>query len=187
MPDLADEIKALLESNERDGGPGFDALVSQLYTDLRRVARGQLRRGPQPSSLGTTSLVHETYLKLTEHGSAQVRGSAHFRALAARTMRHIVIDHARRRSRQKRGGGQVDLPLQDQQIAGAADTARFLELDEALGRLERVDSRLVQVIEFLFFAGLSEKETAEALGVAERTIQRDLRRAKDWLRETLGT
>ena len=106
-------------------------------------------------------------------------------ALAARTMRHIVIDHARRRSRQKRGGGQVDLPLHDEQIAGAADTARFLELDEALQGLERVDSRLVQVIECIFFAGLSEKETAEALGVTERTIQRDLRRAKDWLQERL--
>jgi RNA polymerase sigma factor (TIGR02999 family) len=184
---LSAEIRVLLEQHEREGGPSFDGLVSQLYADLRRVARGQIRRGPQPRNVGTTSLVHEAYLKLADHADESPHDPSHFLALAAKTMRHIVIDHARRRSRHKRGGGQADLPLHDEQIAAGSSAARFLELDQALERLERVDSRLVQVIDCRFFAGLSEKETAAALGVTERTIQRDWHRAREWLRKILGS
>lgn len=183
MAELADEIKALLEAPGPDGDSGVDQLFSRLYADLRRVARGQLRRGPQPKIVSTTSLVHETYLKLADSGDRPYHDQSHFFAVAARTMRHVVIDHARRRSRQKRGGGQADLPIREGEIAGATHAARFLELDQALEQLERVDRRLVEVIECRFFAGLTEKETAQALGVTERTVQRDWRRAKDWLQE----
>jgi RNA polymerase sigma factor (TIGR02999 family) len=188
MPELAEEIRTILEARVREEEPAFDELMSQLYAEMRRLARGQLRWRAQPGGLGTTSLVHEAYLKLANRDQPY-RDQNHFFAVAARTMRHIVIDHARRRSRQKRGAGQVELPLHDERIAGDvpgdAQAARFLEIDEALEQLERVDPRLVKVVECLFFAGLTEKETAEILGVTERTVQRDWRRAKGWLREIL--
>ena len=185
MPDLVEDIRTALETHERDSRPAFEAHISRLYTDLRRIARGQLRWRPQPVGLGTTSLVHEAYLKLSARGGEQYNDQSHFFAVAARTMRHVVIDHARRRSRQKRGGVHVEEPLRDDEVAGDAQAARFLELEEALEQLERVDPRLVKVVECLFFAGLTEKETAQALGVTERTVQRDWRRAKGWLREIL--
>jgi RNA polymerase sigma factor (TIGR02999 family) len=187
MAELPDEIRAFLAGGGAGtGDAALDGLVAQLYADLRRVARGQLRRVPQSKNLGTTSLVHETYLKLAVHGEPSFRDPSHFLATAARTMRHVVIDHARRRCRQKRGGGQADLPLHDDQLTGGAQAARFLELGQALEQLELVDPRLVELIECRFFAGLTEKETAAALHVTERTVQRDWRRAKEWLRENLG-
>jgi RNA polymerase sigma factor (TIGR02999 family) len=187
MPELEDEIRALLEASEQDGGPPFDGMVAKLYADLRRVARGQVRRGPQPTDVGTTSLVHETYLKLSDRDDSSYRDTSHFLAVAARTMRHIVIDHARRRTAHKRGSGQVALPLLEDQVPDPAPEARFLELDQALERLQQVEPRLVAMIECRFFAGLTEKETALALGVTERTVQRDWSRARTWLRETLGS
>jgi RNA polymerase sigma factor (TIGR02999 family) len=175
----------LIAHREGDSG-AFDRLVSLLYVELSHLARGQLRHRRPGDSLDTVGLLHESYLKLVDSRRASIQDRSHFFAVAALSMRHIVIDHARRRARKKRGGEQRDLPLREDLVATAEEAGRFLELDDALERLARVDLRLVQVVECRFFAGLSEKETAAALSVTERTVQRDWRRAKGWLRDVLG-
>ena len=149
------------------------------------LAHAQLRQRRPGDSLDTISLLHESYFRLVDSRRASYQDRGHFFAVAALSMRHIVIDHARSRARKKRGGPQPDLPLREDLLATTEEAGRFLDLDEALKLLERRDPRLVRVVECRFFAGLSEKETAAALAVTERTVQRDWRRAKGWLRGAL--
>jgi RNA polymerase sigma factor (TIGR02999 family) len=179
-------ITELLIAHREGDSEAFDRLVSLLYVQLSHLARVQLRGRRPGDSLDTVGLLHESYIKLVDTDLASVRDRSHFFAVAALSMRHIVIDHARRRARKKRGGQQRDLPLREDLVAIAEEAQRFLDLDDALERLARVDLRLVQVVECRFFAGLSEKETAAALSVTERTVQRDWRRAKGWLHDALG-
>ena len=110
----------------------------------------------------------------------------HFLAVCARAMRQVIVDHARRMGAAKRGGGLDPLPLDEGELAAADDAARVLVIDDALTRLSRRNPRLAQVVECRFFAGLSEEETAEALGISLRTAQREWLRARAWLREDLG-
>jgi RNA polymerase sigma factor (TIGR02999 family) len=166
----------------RDGEEGaLDRLVPLIYDDLRRLARAQLaRRAPQ--TLDTAGVVHEAYLKLAAQRQSAWRDRGHFFAVAARAMRHILIDYAKRRHRHKRGGGLRRVPLDEARIAVEQEAGRLLSVDAALARLAAVDERLVRTVECRFFAGLSEDETAEALGVSRRTVERDWARARAWLR-----
>jgi RNA polymerase sigma factor (TIGR02999 family) len=170
----------------RDGEEGaLDRLVPLIYEDLRRLARRQLaRRGPQ--TLDTTGVVHETYLKLAGNPGAAWRDRGHFFAVAARAMRHILIDYAKRRHRRKRGGGLQRVPLDETRLRVEQEADRILSVDAALHRLAAVDARLVQVVECRFFAGLSEEETAEALAISPRTVERDWARARAWLKAEIG-
>ena len=168
----------------REGQPGaFDRLVGLVYPELRRIARGQLGRWRRGLSLDTSGLVHEAYLKLVDQTRADWQDRNHFFAIAARGMRQLIIDYARKRQTQKRGGHVVALANQD--VAVQSQVERLLALDELLHRLEAEDSRLLQVVECRFFAGYSEAETAEALGVSTRTVERDWLRAKSWLKRAM--
>ncbi|MGE0041934.1 MAG: sigma-70 family RNA polymerase sigma factor [Vicinamibacterales bacterium] len=183
---MPDDITELLLAH-RDGQSGaFDRLVPLVYEDLRRVARGQLRRLGAGQSLDTTGLVHEAYLRLVDQDRAAWNDRGHFFAVSAIAMRQIVVDHARRRSRLKRGGDQADVPLEDAPEAGAVEAERVLEIDMALNRLAAAEPRLARVVECRYFAGLSEEETAAALGVSVRTAQREWFKARAWLRAELG-
>lgn len=170
--------------SEQDGPGPLDRLVPVVYDELRRLARRQLA-GHQRGLLDTTTLVHEVYLKLARQGQIPPDSRSHFLGIAARAMRQIVVDFARRRGAQKRGGEQPDLSLDAQTIAVEAEAEKVLALNDALGRLAEIDPRLIRVVECRFFAGLSEEETAAALDVSTRTVQRDWMRARAWLQTQL--
>lgn len=160
-------------------------LLDAVYHDLRRVAHRALEGEATGHTLSTTALVHETYLRLAGQ-RAGWENRAHFFAIAARTMRHILVDHARRHAAMRRGGPErraVSLDAFD--LAAPARSDELLALDEALERLAVHDKRLAQVVECRFFGGLSEEETAATLGLSVRTVSRDWRIARGWLRQEL--
>lgn len=177
----------------RDGEPGaMDRLVPLVYEELARIARRQLRREAAGHTLSTTALVHEAWLKLVDQTRVQWTDRAHFFAVAARCMRRVLVDHARRHRAVRRGGTQVRVvPLDalgstDAVGVTAAERAdTLIALDEALERLAALDERQAGVVECRFFGGLTEQETAEALGVTARTVARDWVKARGWLHQEL--
>jgi RNA polymerase sigma factor (TIGR02999 family) len=183
MPDR--DITELLVAYRGGDRAAFEKLIPLVYQDLRRIARRQLAHGRPDQTLDTTALVHEAYIELAETSRLVVNDRGHFFAIAARAMRQIVIDYARRRSAAKRGGGTAPISLDLVQIPVAAQADVVLEIDDALRRLSELDDRLTRVFECRFFAGLSEEETAEALDLSLRTVQRDWMKSKAWLRREL--
>ncbi|MGD9905899.1 MAG: ECF-type sigma factor [Vicinamibacterales bacterium] len=179
------DITQLLQAHRAGDPDAVNRLVPLLYQDLRRIARIQLRRRAGQDSLDTGGLVHEAYLRLVDQSRAQWHDRGHFLAVAAIAMRQIAVDHVRRRVRVKRGGPEAPVPL-DSGHAARDDWERILNVDLALQKLEALDPRLARVVECRYFAGLSEEETAEALGVSLRTAQRDWFKARAWLRAELG-
>jgi RNA polymerase sigma-70 factor, ECF subfamily len=176
-------ITSILVAYRHGQADAFDRLVSLVYPELRRIARRQLRPWRPGLSLDTSAVVHEAYLKLVDQTQVEWQDRGHFFAIAARAMRQVIIDYARKRSAQKRGGGNVSLG--DREVAIQAQAAELLELNELLGRLEAEDPRLLQIVECRFFAGYSEAETAKALGVSTRTVERDWLRARIWLKHAM--
>ena len=178
-------ITRLLRAHER-GEPGALAeAVSFIYDDLKRLAHRQLRSGPRRGPLQTTALVHEAYVRLVERGAASWRDRQHFLAAAATAMRHVVVDHVRERMAAKRGGGREPVTIDDEHQDIARQSSLALEVNAALDGLRELDPRLVQVVECRFFAGFTAEETATALDVSSRTVERDWQRARAWLREEL--
>lgn len=167
----------------------FDRLFERVYADLHRIARQQRRRVPAGSTLDTTALLHEVYLRLAEGRRGPLNDRAHFLAVAARAMRFVLIDHARERSASKRGGGAVASQATESELQEAvtAEAETLIAIDRALEHLGELNPRLVQVVECRYFAGLSEKETAAAVGVSLRTVQRDWNLARAKLRQELAT
>ena len=165
---------------EGDGRP-LDRLVPLLYDELHQLAHRELRRRGGAATLKTTGLVHEAYLKLIDQTRIEVQDRGHFLALAATAMRHIVIDRARSRQTLKRGGDWRRVTFDEDALAADPRPEALLALDEALDRLERFDQRLCRVVECRFFAGLTVAETAAALEVSPRTVDRAWQKAKAWL------
>lgn len=164
----------------RAGAPGaVDAVVAATYRELRLLAHQRLARAQTLTLLDTTALVHECYLRLLKLGELQAQDRAHFLGYAGRAMRSIIIDFARQRAAQRRGGGAraetLDADLPDEQAAQAAELVR---ISEALDELGRLDERLVRVVELKYFVGLSNEEIAVALDVNERTVRRDWDKAR---------
>jgi RNA polymerase sigma factor (TIGR02999 family) len=169
----------------RQGSPdAMDRLFPLVYGELRRIAHRQLQGERPGHTLGTTGLVHETYLKLVDQTRVQWRDRGHFFALAARAMRQILVDYARRYRAQRRGGGLRRVPLTDG-TAVEEQAELLLAVHEALDRLAAMNERLSKVVECRYFAGLTEEETAVALGVTARTVERDWVKAKGWLYQEL--
>lgn len=179
------DVTELLQAHGRGQSDAFGRLVPLVYEDLRRVARSQLRRLRVGETLDTTGLVHEAYLRLVDQTRATWQDRGHFLAVSAVAMRQVLIDHARGKARLKRGGDARHEPFEEAMAAVSADAEHLLALDLALERLAAIDSRLVRVVECRYFAGLSEQETADALGVSLRTAQRDWLKARAWLRQAL--
>ncbi len=176
----ADLTAILLEARAGDR-EALGRLFPLVYEELRVVARRRLAAQRTDHTLSTTALVHETYVKLVDQTRAVWQDRAHFFAVAARAMRCVLVDHARRHATAKRGGDRrrVSLEVDSLSLHERADT--LLELDEALERLSELDQRLGQVVEYRFFGGLTEEEIAEALGVAPRTVRRDWVKARGLL------
>ena len=181
-----DEITGLLIAHRDGDQQAFEQLVPLVYEDLRVIARSQLSRLRPGRTLNTTALVHEAYLKLVDQTRVRINDRGHFFAIAARAMRHIIIDYARRRTASKRGGGITPIPLDSVQIGVLEEIEGLLQIDEALGKLSRLNDRLTRVFECRFFAGLTEQETADALDLPLRTVQRDWMKGKAWLRQELS-
>jgi RNA polymerase sigma-70 factor (ECF subfamily) len=163
-----------------------DRLVPLVYEELRRIAGRQLRHEGVGHTLTPTGLVHEAYLRLVDQTRVQWVNRAQFFAVAARLMRRILLDHARRVGAVKRGGGWRRLELDQAEIPIEERAAELIALDDALTRLAALNPRLSQVVECRFFGGMTEEETAAALGVTDRTVRRDWVKAKGWLHQELG-
>jgi RNA polymerase sigma factor (TIGR02999 family) len=166
----------------------MDGLFALVYDDLRQIARRQLARLHAGHTLAPTVLVHEVYLRWAERSSQDVVNRHHFLALAARAMRHVIVDHVRRRHAQKRNGGialQLDSAFSDRMVATTAGLVDVITIDEALSQLETLDERQARIVEMRFFAGLDLEEIAVALDVSERTVKRDWRKARTFLYRAL--
>jgi RNA polymerase sigma factor (TIGR02999 family) len=176
----------------------WDRLVPLVYDELRAIARRQLHRESRGHTLSTTALVHEAYLKFADQDRVGWRDRNHFYVIAAKVMRRILVDHARAHLTSKRGGALRRVPLEstaearvngpftsDALLAPGERAQTLVALDEALSHLDALDERLVAVVECRFFGGLTEEETAIALGVTARTVRRDWVKAKAWLRNAL--
>lgn len=180
MPSPSDVTQLLHDASSGDSA-AFDQLYAMVYDELVRLAR-VVRRSGAPATLNTTSLVHEAYFKLVDSaGKLEWGDRRHFFAVAARAMRQVLVNAARDRKAQKRGGGQIPISLGDRDFAASGDPEEFLALHNALDRLEHVNERQARIVEYRFFAGLSIEETAQALDVSERTVKRDWRFARAWL------
>ena len=164
----------------------LDRIMPIVYEHLRLVARHQLSMRQGGGTLSTTGLVHEAYLKLVDQSRVAWSDRAHFFALASVAMRHVLVDRAKARLAQKRDGGLQRVSLDSEQIAGDDQPEVMLDINDAVDRLAAVEPRLARVVECRFFGGLSEDETAEALGVTTRTVQRDWVKARMLLRRALS-
>lgn len=179
-------ITQLLHSYRNGDEDAFGKLVPLVYDDLRRIARIQLRRMRPGQALQTTGLVHEAYLRLVDQKEADWKHRGHFFAIAATAMRQILLDHARYLSRDKRGGGAEPLPLDERLVGLAGRVQELIDLDRALDRLAAIDARQARVVECRYFAGLTIEETAAALDIGERTVEREWLKAKSWLRGAMS-
>ena len=177
-------ITVLLGRLRRGDDASLRDLIQAVYPELRRVARGLLRRESPGHILQPTALVHETYVRLVAHDQHNWQNRAHFFGAAAQLMRRILVDHARAARARKRGGdGTGALEMCD--VIAAAPSIDVLALDRALEQLEHVSPRQARIVELRYFAGLSVPETAEALGMNSRTVDRDWAAARVWLRRRL--
>jgi RNA polymerase sigma factor (TIGR02999 family) len=181
-PNDSDLLDAL-RSGQHDA---LDRITVLVYDELREIAhRHRLARG-EPASLVTTALVHEAYIKLADQSRAKWNDRAHFLALAAVAMRHILADRAKARAATKRGGRTVHVTLDDEVIASDDQPEALLQIDEAIDRLEAINARFARVVEYRFFGGLTHEEIAEVLGVTVRTVERDWAKARMLLRADLS-
>jgi len=185
-PERPAGITQLLDRWSAGDREAAERLLPLVYGELRRIASRQLRAANGPHTLQATAIVHEAYLRLAEEGGFRFPSRGHFFAFAAHLMRRVLVDHARRRNRAKRGGGLRPIPLDEmEEKEGLAAAPDLLDLDEALTRLEALDPRKASVIELRFFSGLSLEETAEQLGISPETVGREWRRARAWLFDAL--
>lgn len=176
----APAITVLLHDLSRGDKSAFDKLMPVVYDQLRKLAAGCLFSERPGHTLPATALVHEAYLRLVQADIAW-EDRVHFYAVAARVMRRILVDHAKTNHRQKRGGGAARVPLDEAVIVGPEAPAAILQVDEALERLAAHDERKSDIVEMLFFGGMTYEETAAALQISPATVHRELRMAKAWL------
>jgi RNA polymerase sigma factor (TIGR02999 family) len=174
-----------------DWGKGDEQALEQMmplvYDELRRLARGHMRGQPAGHTFQTTELIHETYLKLARPDGPNWKNRAHFFGVAATAMRHILVDYARSKHSQKRGGWQTRVTLSEETVVSGNQSKDIIALDDALKTLAALDHRKSRVVEMKFFGGITNEEIAEALKVSTDTIKRDWRFARTWLLRELTT
>jgi RNA polymerase sigma factor (TIGR02999 family) len=174
------EITELILASRCGSRDALDRLFPHVYEALRQLAHRVLRSERQGHTLATTALVHEAYLRLVDQQRADWNDRAHFLAIVATAMRRILVDYARRQKRLKRGGQRRPVPLDDAMLVADQRADTLLALDEALSGLSALNERLSRVVECRFFAGLTTEETAAALQVTTRTVERDWQKARAW-------
>lgn len=179
-------VTQLLVRAGRGDAAATDELFPLVYDELRSVAAAFLARERVGHTLQPTALVNEAYVRLIGPSEVSWENRAHFFGAAARAIRRILTDHARARGREKRGGGMARVPLDQADLAITTQTLDLVALDESLTKLGELDPKIAKVVELRFFGGLTEEETARALGVSVSTVTRDWRFARSWLRRELG-
>jgi len=178
-------VTRLLQEWRNGNNHALDEIMPIVYDELRRMAARLLAAEKPGHTLPATALVHEAYFRLVDADIAW-QNRAHFYAIAARVLRRVLVEHARTRSRQKRGGGAEKIPMDEAIAIGLEASAIVVDLDEALSRLALRDSRKSDIVQLLFFGGLTYEETAEALGISPATVHRELKLAKAWLHRELA-
>ncbi len=186
MSEGTSDVTGLLMRLREGEEDTIDELLPAVYDELRHIARNRLRGEREDVTMRTTELVHEAYLKLVNHSAVEWQDCQHFFAVAARAMRQVLVDHARRRTADKRGGGEKEVPLDRVVVPGSEDVEDLIALDDALERLAERDERAVRVVECRFFGDYTIAETADILGVSTATVERDWRAARAWLSRELG-
>ena len=181
------EITRLLEEWSSGNQAALDQLMPLVYSELRRIASSYMRKERPDHVLQTTALVHEAYLSLVGQKNVQWETRAQFFALAAQVMRHILVDHARRAQRAKRGHGAAAIPLNDVAVLSQERAEEVLAVNAALNGLTTLDARKSRVFELRYFGGMSVDEAAEALKISPATVARDWRMAKAWLRREMAS
>jgi RNA polymerase sigma-70 factor, ECF subfamily len=181
MPKEQQDVTLLLGELAQGRAAAAEKLIPLVYSELRRLAGGYMRRERPDHTLQATALVNEAYLKLVQQPSPNWQGRTHFFGIAANVMRHILIDHARAHASEKRGGGKRAVPLDDEFVFSPEKSEELLRLDESLKRLEELDPRQARVVELRFFGGLTVEEAADVLGISPKTVKRDWSMAKAWL------
>src|ERR1041384_6040460 len=186
MPDLSpQEVTQLLADWGKGDRSALDKLFPLVHSELRRIAQRQMNQERDGHTLQATALVNEAYLKLVGQQEFKWQNRAHFFAVCAQVMRHILVDQARAHALDKRGGGAIQVSLND--VAAIAKEQDFLALDEALRQLESLDPQKGKIVELRYFGGLSIEETAEVLDISPRTVRREWQRSKAWLdRKSVG-
>ena len=182
---LSEDITRLLGDWSNGDQAALDELIPLVYDELRRLAARYMRRESQGHTLQTSALINEAYLRLIDQKNVQLQNRAHFFGFASQLMRHILVDHARSRSRIKRGGGVQMVSLAEQAVI-SNDVAEVIALDDALKNLAEMDPRKAQIVEMKFFGGLTNEEVAEVLKVTSRTVEREWRKAKAWLHRAIS-
>ena len=184
---MAEQITQMLLRWSNGDKSAFDQLLPLVYDELRRLARGYLRRHSTQNSLQPTALVHEAYLRLIHQEQVSWQNRAQFFGLAAKIMRDLLVDHARQANAAKRGGGNYSLSLSEADRVGQQQNLDLLALDEAMNELAAIKPRHCQIIEMRFFAGLTIEETAEVLSISHATVERDWNFARAWLYQHLAS
>jgi RNA polymerase sigma-70 factor (ECF subfamily) len=179
------EVTRLLVDWGNGDQAALDELIPLVYDELRRLAGRYMRRESPGHTLQTSALVNEAYLRLVDQKSVQWQNRAHFFGVAAQLMRRILVDHARRRSRAKRGGGAQMVSLVERAVM-SEEVAEVIALNAALNDLEEFDPRKSRIVEMKFFGGLTNEEVAEVLKVTSRTVEREWRKAKAWLNRAIS-
>ncbi len=180
------EVSRILRAAGEGEPVDMSALLPLVYEKLRAIAARRMEDERAGHTLQGTALVNEAYLRLVGEGRLDWSSKAHFYAAAAEAMRRILIDHARSKGRVKRGGRCLGLPLDVLDLATRDNVEEILSVDEAVCRLEETDRRMGAVVKLRFYAGLSERETAQALGISDRTVQREWVLARAWLKRRLS-
>ena len=175
------DVTVLLSKLSKGNEDAAAKLIPLVYSEMRRLAGSYMRKERPDHTLQATALVNEAYLKLVEQRAVDWQSRAHFFGIAAQVMRRILVDHARGHLRDKRGGGQKPVPIDEALVFAPEQSEEFLKLNEALDRLTRLDARQGKIVELRFFGGLTVEQTAELLGISPKTVKRDWSMAKAWL------
>lgn len=186
QPPHRSDITRILHRVRRGDEDALGELMPMVYEELRQIARRQLRRGAPNPTIQTTVLVHEAFLKMAGDATLDVEDRIHFYAVAATAMRHVLVDHARRRNAIKRGGEFERVDFDSAVLDVDQQSELIVEIDDALRKLSELSERMTRVVECRFFAGMSVEETAAALNVTVRTVHRDWIKARAWLHDQLG-
>ena len=181
----SDSVTALLAAARDGDASALDRVYALVYEELRRLARA-VRQGGSGSSVTTTALVHEAYLKLIPSRTLEWQDRHHFFGVVARAMRQVLMDASERRLAAKRGGGAPEVSLPEELHGAPVRPTELLDLNAALQRLETMDPRLARTVELRYFAGLTVEDTAQTLGVSTATVKRDWRMARAWLARELA-
>jgi RNA polymerase sigma factor (TIGR02999 family) len=185
MPDLARTTEILLRVR-RGEADAAEELLPHVYGELRDLARSLVRRERRGHTLDATSLLHEAYLRLSAGDLPDLQDRRHFVAIVARSMRQVLVDHARGKGTKKRGGDRLRVTLHDAALSPSQDAVDVMALDEALSKLAALDERKCRVVELRFFGGLTFAEAGDVLGVSPKTVEADWYAARAWLRRELA-